>query len=91
MVLHLSFPKMDIFVPLNKTVVVNNAPNSENDCIYINSTEIYCPKENKAKLKEVISAYVKKCYDTNESITVEIDRDTDIGKLVYEWGYFYEV
>lgn len=91
MVLHLSFPKMDIFVPLNKTVVVNNTPNSENNCIYINSTEIYCPKENKAKLKEVISAYVKKCYDTNESITVEIDRDTDIGKLVYEWDYFYEV
>ena len=91
MVLHLSFPKKDIFVPLNKTVMVTDMPFTEQDFIYINSTEINCPKENRAKLKEVISAYVKKCFDTNESITVEIDRDTDIGKLVFEWDYFYGV
>lgn len=88
MVLHLSFPREDIFIPLNKSVVISMPPIGGHAYICINSMMVYCPEENCKRLKDLICSKIAWCYANNESLTIEVNREDEIGSLVYPYNYF---
>jgi hypothetical protein len=88
MVLHLSFPKQDIFIPLNKNVTVSVHELISGNCIYVNNLAIYCKSENAKPLKDHIAKLIKECIDKNESMSIEVEKDSELGQLIADWQYF---